>query len=146
MDKAEPPETFGVFKPVDHTVAVFRSAAEREAAEAIMLSQGVESAAMVRYTPSEMMALVDRELPNAGMLASFGYELDLIKTYRAQAQDGCSFLVVHAPDPDAARQVADVVRSVQAVAAQHYGTFMIEDLLAPTPGASTTDAPPRRDR
>ena len=111
-----------------------------------MLSQGVESAAMVRYTPSEMMALVDRELPNAGMLASFGYELDLIKTYRAQAQDGCSFLVVHAPDPDAARQVADVVRSVQAVAAQHYGTFMIEDLLAPTPGASTTDAPPRRDR
>ena len=81
-----------------------------------------------------MLAQVDAQLIAASPLAAFGYELDLIKIHGAMAQQGCSFLVVYAPQETQAEQVATVARSSHAVAAQHYGTFMIKEVLEPTPG------------
>lgn len=134
MNKIDPPQTFGVFKPVGHTVIAYRSATELQAASSALIAQGFTGAALSRYTPDEMMAQVDAELRTASPLASFGYELDLIKAHRALAQSGCSFLVVHAPDEAQAERVAAVTRSTHAVAAQHYGTFMIEELADLSPG------------
>jgi len=134
MNRINPPETLGVFKPVGHTLIVFRGAADMEAAMAALSAQGFASDAMVRYKPEEMASQAGHELLNAGVLAAFGYELDLVRIHLAQAQGGCSFLVVHAPDDNAAEQVAAVARMTNAIAAQHYGTFMIEELLAPAPG------------
>lgn len=137
MDKTNPPETFGVFKPVGHTVIAFRSAADLQAGVSALLEQGFPDSALVRYSPGEMKAQVDAELQNASPLASFGYELDLIKAHRAQAQDGCNFLVVHTPDAGQAERVAAVARTTKAIAAQHYGTFMIEELS----GMASANAP-----
>lgn len=128
MDKTNPPKTFGVFKPVGHTVIAFRSAADLQAAVSALMAQGFAGSTMVQYTPEEMMAQVDAELQTASPLASFGYELDLSKAHRALAQSGCSFLVVYAPHDAQAERVAAVVRTSRAVTAQHYGTFMIEEL------------------
>lgn len=94
MDKKHPPETFGVFKPVGHTVMAFRSAIDQQAAVNALLDQKFSDLALVRYSPEEMKAQVDAELQNASALAGFGYELDLIKMHRALAEDGCSFLIV----------------------------------------------------
>jgi hypothetical protein len=87
-----------------------------------------------------MLAQVDAQLIAASPLAAFGYELDLIKIHRAMAQQGCSFLVVHAPEETQAEQVATVARTSHAVAAQHYGTFMIKEVLQPTPGETSPGA------
>lgn len=134
MNKNNPPETLGVFKPVAHTLIVFRDAGDLEAAVADLSAQGFPDESMVRYKPEEMASQAGHELLNAGVLAGFGYELDLVNIHLAQAQGGCSFLVVHAPDDTTAEQVAAVARMSRAIAAQHYGTFMIEELLAPAPG------------
>lgn len=140
MDKTNPPETLGVFKPVGHTVVTFRCDDDLQTAMSALLEQRFSTSALARYSPEEMKALVDAELENAGPLASFGYELDLVKLHRTQAQEGCSFLIVHAPDDEQAQRVAAVARATHAIAAQHYGTFMIEELsgMAPadTPMAS----------
>lgn len=134
MDKTNPPRTFGVFKPVGHTVIAFRSDADMQAAVNSLIEQGFAHSALVRYTPAEMKAQVDTELQIASPLASFGYELDLVKAHGVLAENGCSFLAVHAPDDALAERVAAVARATKAVAGQHYGTFMIEELADLSPG------------
>ena len=137
MDKTNPPKAFGVFKPVGHTVIAFRSAADLQSAVNLLTEAGFAESTCVRYTPAEMKAQVDSELQTASPLASFGYELDLVKAHGELAERGCSFLVVHAPDEGQAERVAAVARATKAITAQHYGTFMIEDVIALKPG----DAP-----
>lgn len=129
MDKTHPPESFGVFKPVGHTLLVLRGAQPAQAAEAALRDDGFESAALVHYSPAEMLAQVDAELPKAGVLASIGQELNLIKAHRALAVEGCHFLLVHTPDAADVLQVTAVARRFNAVAAQHYGHFLIEELI-----------------
>lgn len=134
MDKTNPPRTFGVFKPVGHTVIAYASAADLQAAVNLLAEEGFDESTWVRYAPAEMKAQVDSELQTASPLASFGYELDLVKAHGVLAERGCSFLVVHAPDEGQAERVAAVARATKAITAQHYGTFMIEDVIALTPG------------
>ena len=140
MDKTNPPETFGVFKPVDHTVITYNTPADMQSGVDALAALGFNVSDMTCYSPQEMLAQVDAQLIAASPLASFGYELDLIKTHRVMAQQGCSFLVVHAPEEAQAAQVATVTRTSHAVAAQHYGTFMIQELLQPTPDETSPGA------
>ncbi len=134
MDKSAPPTTFGVFKPVGHTLIAFSTEGELRAAMESLSSQGFLPSSMVHYTAAEMKRQVDAELLTASPLASFGYELDLIREHRALAEQGCSFLVVHAPTDVLADRVAKFVRSVKPATAQHYGRFMIENLTEKSPG------------
>lgn len=144
MDKTDPPESFGVFKPVGHIVIAYPVAGDPVAAISYLLALGFAAAALVRYTPQQMMAQVDRELPAASPLASLGQELNLIKAHRALAERGCSFLVVHAPDDAQAGQVATVARATGAVAAQRYGRFIVEELIAAPAGqAQIAESPDR---
>jgi hypothetical protein len=134
MDKIDPPKTLGVFKPVGHTVMAYRSEADLQVALNSLAEAGFHDSACSRYTPAEMKAQADSHLQSASPLATFGYELDLVKAHGALAESGCSFLVVHAPEDAQAERVAAVARATKAVTAQHYGTFMIEDVIALPPG------------
>ena len=144
MDKSNPPESFGVFKPVGHTVMAFRSAADLQAASSALQANGFVGEALVRYTPEEMSAQVDAQEKAASPLASLGQELNLITAHRALAQSGCHFLVVHAPDDEQAERVAAIARSMKAVSAQHYGSFIIEELIDLPPGATQVFESPDR--
>lgn len=134
MDKSDPPTSFGVFKPVGHTVIAFESAELVQAATSALLAQGFEASDMVRYTPGEMVAQVDAQVANASPLASVGQDLNLIMAHRALAEKGCSFLVVHAPNAKTAASVDEVVHSMNASAAQRYGMFIVEELVDPPAG------------
>ncbi len=134
MDKAKPPTTFGVFKPVGHTLIAFATDDALQDAKRTLGEQGFGPASMVHYTPQEMLAQVDAELENVNPIANFGYELDLIRVHKALAEDGCSFLVVENGDAAQAARLADVVRSLEPASAQRYGRFMIEDLTEKLPG------------
>ncbi len=128
MEKSDPPKSFGVFKPVGHTVIAFASDAAMQTAVSALLEQGFSASDLVRYTPREMEAQADADMLSASPLASVGQELNLVRSQRELAQNGCSFLVVHAPEDEQAERVAAVVRSMKATAAQRYGRFIIEDL------------------
>lgn len=81
-----------------------------------------------------MVAQVDEELSQASPFASFGYEITLIKSHKDLAEQGCSFLVVEAPTDEQAEQVANLIKTLKPKAAQHYGSFMIQNLMEKPPG------------
>lgn len=134
MNKTDPPTTFGVFKPVGHTLIGFRTDDELKTAVAALVALGFLDSSMVHYSAAEMAAQVESELLAASPLASFGYELDLIRVHGDLARKGCSFLVVDASTDILSAQVAELVRSLKPVTAQHYGRLMIEDLTETGPG------------
>lgn len=131
MDKTHIPESFGVFKPVGHIVIAFPTTADLQAALATLAQQDLASADAVRYGPAEMIAQVNLEIQAASPLASLGQELNLIKAHRTLAERGCSFLVVPAAGDAQAERVASVARAHNAVVAQRYGRFIIEELISP---------------
>ncbi len=142
MDKSNPPETFGVFKPVGHTVMAFKTAEGLDGATAELIEAGFSGADLVSYSPQEMAKLAHAEREAASPLAAFGYELELVNTHLALAESGCSFLVVPAPEDEQLERVAEVAQQFKAASAQHYGRFMIQDLINTTaPNAPIPDTP-----
>ena len=144
MDKTDPPTSFGVFKPVGHTVIAFASADNLKAAGADLLTQGFTPGDIVTYSAQEMLAQVAANLLTASPMASVGQELNLVKAHQALAQQGCSFMVVHANDDAKAGLVDAVLRSHHATSAQRYGRFLIEELVEQVPGETQVFESPDR--
>lgn len=134
MDKSSPPTTFGVFKPVGHTLLAFSTMEQLRNARVALAELGFADAALTQYSAAEMLALADTELQAAGPLANFGYELDLLRAHRVLAGQGCCFLIVPAPDDRRTAQVAALVPRLRPVTAQHYGRFLPQDLTEAAPG------------
>jgi hypothetical protein len=144
MDKTNLPESFGVFKPVGHIVIAHPVAEDQTAAINRLLALGFAAETLVHYTPEQMIDQVDRCMVTATPLAAMGQELNLIKAHRTLATSGCSFLVVPAPDDERAEQVAEVARTTNALLAQRYGRFMIEELIDTPAGRHQVSESPDR--
>ncbi len=130
MDKQNPPTSHGVFKPVGHVVMSFPSAEDQRAAAQALETAGVTSNDVTPYSADEMTEQVKTDLERATALASMGQELNLVKAQGELAALGYHFLVVQVADDESARRVADIVRPFNAERAQHYGNFIIEELIA----------------
>ncbi len=130
MDKQNPPTSHGVFKPVGHVVMSFPSAEDQRAAAQALETAGVTSNDVTPYSADEMTEQVKTDLERATALASMGQELNLVKAQGELAALGYHFLVVQVADDESARRVADTVRPFNAERAQHYGNFIIEELIA----------------
>lgn len=134
MDKADPPRSFGVFKPAGHTVLVFPDLQKLEDTALQLTAAGIVPEAVTRYSPQEMTTQAEKDLESAGALASMGQELNLVKAHLELARKGCHFMVVKTDKDDIARQVADIAQPLGAIAAQHYGVLVVEDLIDPADG------------
>ncbi|MFT3857584.1 MAG: hypothetical protein QM742_08840 [Aquabacterium sp.] len=130
MEKSHPPKTFGVFKPVGHVVMAFSSDDDLHAAENALSGRGFAWNDIVAYTPEEMLAQTADDLQSASPLAHIGQDMNLVKAHRAYAEAGCHFLVVRAGDDAHAQMVAEVARDNHAAAAQHYGRWIVEELIS----------------
>lgn len=129
MNKDAVPEAFGMFKPVGHVVAGFAMEKEREAAAQALRDAGFGEKDIVRYSAAEMKALTDRELAQAGPLASLGVDKALVERYARMAEPPYSWLIVYAPEPGQAQRVAEVVGRCGADQAQKFGQMVVEELL-----------------
>jgi hypothetical protein len=134
MKDTDHTSTFGVFKPVGHTLIGFHTDEELQSALEALRALGFLDASVVHYSAAEMAAQVEAELLDASPLANFGYELDLIRIHGDLAKKGGSFLLVEAPTDVLSAQVADLVRAIKPATAQHYGTLLIENLTERPPG------------
>ena len=129
MEKANPPRSFGVFKPVGHTVIAFASPDLLEAAASALLQARFQPNDLVRYTPAEMIVQADSDLRTASPMASVGQDLNLVKAHRALAENGCSFLVVQTADSSGEERVDEVVHRMKATSAQRFGSLIVEELV-----------------
>ena len=121
--------SFGVFKPVDHVVVSFASAQQADDAVRALADMGLSGDEVRRYSDREMIEQIDRDLARASPIATIGQEVNLVRAHRALAEQGYHWLIVHADDARRAGQVAEAVRRCGAERAQHYGHFIIEELL-----------------
>lgn len=144
MDKQSPPTSFGVFKPVGHVLIQFANLRDLEAAAESIERLGVPLAGMAMYTPRQMIEQIDKEMQAASGVAAIGQEINLSKAHRAAAEKGRHFLVVAAPTDEQAQRVADAARPWRAERAQHYGRFIIEELIEPAqPQPQVAESPDR---
>jgi hypothetical protein len=129
MDKQEPPTSHGVFKPVGHVVISFPSVEDQAQAAQALRTLGLRGDDVTPYSADEMSRQVATDVERATALASLGQELNLVKAQGELAALGYHFLVVRVADDEQARRVADAVRPLRAERAQHYGNFVIEELI-----------------
>ena len=123
------PQSFGVFKPVGHVVISFPDAAHAAAAAAAMATLGLAPDSVRHYSDREMLQQIDDDVARASPLASIGQEMNLVLAHRELAVRGYHWLVVYAASDEQAVQVAQTAQAHGAERAQHYGHFIIEELI-----------------
>ena len=123
---------YGVFKPVGHVLASFPNERDAQLAVDALRQAGFPDVAF--YPADEVLARAERDIANAGMLASIGQELNLVKQQRDLAAEGHPFVSVLAPEDEAARRAADIVARYNADRAQKFGRLIIEELIEPGSG------------
>lgn len=121
--------SFGVFKPVGHVVISLPTAEAADAATADLAGLGLTGGAVRRYTDREMLRQIDADIAHASPIAAIGQEMNLVLAHRTLAERGYHWLVVAVGNDAQARQVARAVQARGAARAQHYGHFVIEELI-----------------
>jgi hypothetical protein len=122
--------SFGVFKPVGHVVISLPTAEAAGQAAADLAGLGLEDGAVRRYTDREMLRQIDEDIAHASPIAAVGQEMNLVLAHRALAERGYHWLVVAVGNDAQAQQVARAAQARGAERAQHYGHFIIEELIA----------------
>ncbi len=135
MDDISQPTSFGVFKPVGHVVVAFDADTDVDAVCAALAEQGFDDKQVQRLSATQMIEQADGDIARASPLAAIGQELNLVKAQRELALLGHVFIVVAAAKFEEARRVAAVAEQFGATRAQHYGRWVIEELI----GVGTTD-------
>ena len=121
MPMSPHPTSFGVFKPVDHVVMSFATAADSDAAVSALHEAGFDDSDISRYSPGEMREQAEQDISNASGLASLGQDLNLVKAHLALALQGQSFVVVSAAQDELVQRATEVATRAHATRAQHYG-------------------------
>ena len=138
------PRSFGVFKPVGHVVISFPSGGQAVQAAQAMAGLGLADGAVHHYSDREMLIQIDTDIANASPLASIGQEMNLVLAHRVLAEKGYHWLVVYAANDKQAAQIAEAARANGAERAQHYGHFIIEELIdRPGDVAQVAESPDR---
>ena len=132
MNDSNSQTAYGVFKPVGHVLASFPT--ERDARSAVEALKQAGFPNVEFYPAEEVRERAERDIANAGVLASVGQELNLVKQQRDLAQQGHPFVSVLAPEDDAARRAADIIARYNADRAQKFGRLIIEELIEPGSG------------
>ena len=132
MNDSNSQTAYGVFKPVGHVLASFPT--ERDARSAVEALKQAGFPNVAFYPAEEVRERAERDIANAGVLASIGQELNLVKQQRDLAQEGHPFVSVLAPEDEAARRAADIVARYNADRAQKFGRLVIEELIEPGTG------------
>lgn len=136
--------SFGVFKPVGHVVISFPKAEQADRAADALAALHLAPGSVRHYSDREMLHQIEQDIAGASPLASIGQEMNLVLAHRALAEKGYHWLLVYADSDEQATRIASVAKDCGAERAQHYGHFIIEELIE-RPGqlAQVAESPDR---
>ena len=129
MTKADHPQSLGAFKPIGHVVVAMPDDTRAAAVARALLAKGFERDDILEYSAAEENDEMDRMLQHTSDFAGFGYEVTLMRRYKALAEEGASWLIVFAPEDDRAECVAVAAREHGALMVERYHRLVVEDLL-----------------
>jgi hypothetical protein len=144
MANSDTHTAYGVTKPVGFVIVSFPTEDDARAAIPELHRAGFDDGDVRYYSPGQMKAQAEADIRNAGILATIGQELNLVRAHRDLAEAGHAFLSVRAPDEAQARKVADIALHHGADRAQKYGRLIIEELIEPGTGERQVAESPDR--
>ena len=119
----------GVLNPVGHIILAFPDDDTANQAATALRKEGFQEQDILVYTAREATERLRDRVQSASQAAGFGYEITQMRRYLALAEHGSGWLIVYAPDDDAAKRVAEVARRLNARCAVRYHRLVNEDLI-----------------
>lgn len=117
---------FGAFYPTGHMVVAFQRPqdAHQVVHELEELQHHVLDA--LELSPQEMADFAEKNLQQAGFIASMGTSLTTVQAFLDAARAGATFLILPTPDQQAAERVTAAIHHVPFVLAERYHRLVIE--------------------
>ena len=122
------PTSFGVFSPTGHVVMVFASDGDAERARQLLINSGFSQEDVTHYSRDEVMAELEKSEEQSANPAQIGQEVAKVDEYLGLAKQGSGFLVLHAPEDDAAKRAVSLVKPLGLKFAEKYNRLTIEEL------------------
>jgi hypothetical protein len=119
---------FGAFYPTDHIVVAFKEYDDAEQVCDELRADGYKEEECDLHTAEEVAEATQRNLDNTGLMARLGKSTAAIEEHQKAAQNGATFLLVHAPHERDTQRVMQAVCKRSFILAHRYGKLTIEDL------------------
>ena len=126
--------SFGIFYPVNHLIAVFKSPAVAEAAATQLRASGIAAADVLVIDAAYVIEDVRTRLTEAGWLdrllqaMSIGKEARFWNDDLAWAEQGAGFVAAYCPTDEIAQVQADLLRPHAPLSMRRYRALAIETL------------------
>jgi hypothetical protein len=120
---------WGAFYPSGHMVIAFQAQANLEQLTQGLKDLGQVSTDHLEVTSSQMIEFAERNIQEAGALATLGTSVTTLQAFLDAARKGAVFLIVPTPDDETAEQVASVLRGVPHLLAERYRSLAIETVV-----------------
>ena len=122
------PTSFGVFSPTGHVVMVFATDGDAERARQLLINSGFTQEDVTHYSRDEVMAELEKSEEQSANPVQIGQEVAKVDEYLGLAKQGSGFLVLHAPEDDAAKRAVSLVKPLGLKFAEKYNRLTIEEL------------------
>ena len=126
--RAKPPTCFGVFSPTGHVVMAFPNDTSAVIARAALLSAGFSEDEVTRYNKGHVIRECEKSREHAANPAQIGQEAAKLEEYLALAEEGCGFLVVHAPAEERSKKAIEIVNPYGSKFAEKHSRLTLEEL------------------
>lgn len=120
--------SFGVFSPTGHVVMVFPTGSDAEHARQLLFNNGFAQDDITHYNKDEVMAELEKSEKQSESPVQIGQEVAKVDEYLVLAKQGCGFLVLHAPEDEAAKRAVTIVKPLGLKFAEKYNRLTIEEL------------------
>ncbi len=128
ITKIQFPASFGVFSPTGHVVMAFETDGDAERARQLLINDGFAQEDVTHYDKNEVMAELRKSEGQSESPLQIGQEVAKVDQYLVLAKQGCGFLVLHAPEDEAAKRAVAIVKSLGLKFAEKYNRLTIEEL------------------
>jgi hypothetical protein len=122
------PTSFGVFSPKGHVVMVFPTGGDAERARQLLINNGFAQDDVAHYNKDEVMVELEKSEKQSESPVQIGQEVAKVDEYFVLAKQGCGFLVLHAPEDEAAKRAVAIVKPLGLKFAEKYNQLTIEEL------------------
>ena len=122
------PTSFGVFSPTGHVVMVFPTGGDAERARQLLFNNGFALEDVTHYNKDEVMAELKKSEKQSESPVQIGQEVAKVDEYLVFAKQGCGFLVLHAPEEEAAKRAVAIVKPLGLKFAEKYNRLTMEEL------------------
>ena len=106
----------------------FATDGHAERARQLLFNNGFTQEDIMHYSKAEVLAQLEKSEEQAASPAQIGQEVAKVDEYLVLAKQGCGFLVLHAPEDEAAKRAVAIVTPLGLKFAEKYNRLTMEKL------------------